>query len=190
MESMYTELELINGLKKRDVIVVKHLYVTYYPMIRDLIQKNGGSEEDASDVFQEGMVVVFEKTQDKNFNWSSSIKTYLYAVCRNKWLMHLRRQRTHNTTYLQDNVEVAGDQNVQRDIVHQEKRELMRKHFGFLGDDCQTVLRMFFAGNSMRKIAQEMGFTEAYAKKRKFTCQQKLIQAISLDPLFNELSAS
>lgn len=187
---MYTELELVNGLKKRDVNVVKHLYVTYYPVIKDLIQKNGGSEEDASDIFQEGMVVVFEKTQDKNFSWSSSIKTYLYAVCRNKWLMQLRRQRNRGTTHLADHLDVAEDQNVQHDIIVQEKKALMRKHFGYLGDDCQSVLRMFFAGNSMRKIAAAMGFTEAYAKKRKYSCQKKLIQAISNDPLFNELSES
>ena len=187
MKDLYTELELVNGLKKRDVSVMKHLYVTYYPMVRDLIRKNGGTDEDASDIFQEGMVVVFEKTQDKNFSWSSTLKTYLYAVCRNKWLMQLRKKRTSNTINLPDDFEIAGDQNVQKDILDHERKNLMRKHFNQLGEACQAVLRMFFEGNSLRKISEVMGFTEAYAKKRKFTCQRKLIQSISNDPLFNEL---
>ena len=71
-----------------------------------------------------------------------------------------------------------------------EKKELMRLHFGQLGADCQEVLRRFFDGDSLRQIAEVMNFTEAYAKKRKFICQQKLIAAISADPIYNELSAS
>ncbi len=66
----------------------------------------------------------------------------------------------------------------------------MRKHFLRLGSKCQTVLQMFFEGESLRKIAEAMNFTESYAKKRKFVCQQRLIQAISEDPLFKELSTS
>lgn len=187
---MYTELQLIAGLKKRDLSVMKHLYANYYPMIRDLIQKNGGSEDDASDIFQEGMVVLYQKSQDHDFTWTSKLKTFLYAVCKNKWLMHLRKKRNSETVTLTDNLEISSSLNVQDDLIMLEKKELMRMHFSQLGADCQEVLRRFFDGDSLRQIAAVMNFTEAYAKKRKFVCQQRLIQAISADPIYNELSAS
>jgi RNA polymerase sigma factor (sigma-70 family) len=187
---MYTELELIAGLKERDLNVMKHLYANYYPMIRDLIQKNGGSEDDASDIFQDGMVVLYQKSQDPQFSWTSTLKTFLYAVCKNKWLMHLRKKRNKAMVDLDDNVEIMTTLNVQNELIMHEKKELMRLHFGQLGSDCQEVLRRFFDGDSLRQIAEVMNFTEAYAKKRKFICQQKLIAAISADPIYNELSAS
>jgi len=65
---------------------------------------------------------------------------------------------------------------------------VFKTHLENLGEDCQRVLKMFFAGNSLKYIAGQMGFTEAYAKKRKFVCQQKLIAAIEQDVLFRELA--
>lgn len=187
---MYTELELVAGLKERDLRVMKHLYANYFLMIRDLIQKNGGSEDDASDIFQEGMVVLYQKSQDLDFNWTSSLRTFLYAVCKNKWLMQLRKKRNSATVDLDDSVEISSTINIHHELIMHEKKELMRTHFGQLGADCQEVLRRFFAGDSLSQIAAVMNFTEAYAKKRKFICQQKLIQAISTDPIYNELKAS
>ena len=76
---------------------------------------------------------------------------------------------------------------VQQDFVRQEQFDMYRKHFAQLSADCQKVLGMFFKGHSLREIAQEMEFTEAYAKKRKFTCQKHLIQSIEEDSLYKEL---
>lgn len=159
-------------------------------MILDLIQKNGGTSEDASDIFQEGMIVVYEKIFDSAFEWRSTIKTYLYAVCRNKWLMELRNKRNRSTTTIDDKPDVAEDASIQRDIIASEKNELMRKHFKNLGKDCRQVLELFFQSKSLREISQIMNYTEAYAKKKKFSCQQKLIETISLDPVFKEFNKS
>ena len=63
-------------------------------MILDFTRKNSGSEEDARDLFQEGLVVIFEKVSSGDLKLSSAFRTYFYAVCRNKWLMVLRRKRT------------------------------------------------------------------------------------------------
>ncbi|MCB1148348.1 MAG: sigma-70 family RNA polymerase sigma factor, partial [Leptospiraceae bacterium] len=159
-----------------------------YPMILDLIQKNGGTAEDAADIFQEGMVVLYEKVNQGAVEWQSTLKTFLYAVCRNKWLMELRKKKNRKTNILEDNVHLADDTSIQKDIISQEKNELMRKHFKKLGDDCQKILKLFFEATSMKDIGNIMGFSEGYAKKKKFNCQQKLISAVTNDPIFKELN--
>ncbi|NND07927.1 MAG: sigma-70 family RNA polymerase sigma factor [Saprospiraceae bacterium] len=189
MEAQYTETALLGGLKQRDLKIMKYLYTEYMPMIRDHITRNGGSDQDAADIFQDGMVVCFEKCADSDFQWTSTLKTYLYAVCKNKWLMQLRKKRNRGTTSLPDNLEMSDSENIHQDIIQHEQKELMRKHFRTLGTDCQSILQMFFEGMSLRKIGETMNFTEAYAKKRKFVCQQRLIKAITQDPLHQELSA-
>jgi RNA polymerase sigma factor (sigma-70 family) len=188
MDKHYTEQELIEGLKSRNRGIMKHLYREYNPMIVDLVTKNSGSTDDALDVFQEGMVVLYEKAADPGFEWKSTLKTFLYAVCRNKWLMQLRKRRGKATLSLEPGFEKAADEDIHRDLIQFEKRELMRKHFKQLGDDCQKVLSMFFEGKSLREIAEVMGFAEAYSKKKKFVCQKQLIEAITTDALFKEMN--
>ena len=49
---------------------------------------------------------------------------------------------------------------------------------------------MFLKGHMLKEIASEMGFTEMYAKKRKFLCQKELITTIENDVIFKELNNS
>lgn len=183
---MYEESELIDGLRKRDHNVMRTMYEYYFPMIEDLVCRNGGNREDAADVFQEGMVVTYEKVCSAKFVWSSTLKTYLFAVCRNKWLMELRRRRSKGTDVLSD-VTIADEGSIEKDVLRSERNALMRKHFANLGENCQKVMTLFFKKFSLREIALKMGFSEAYAKKRKFVCQQKLIALIADDPIYKEL---
>ena len=187
MSHNYSDQEIIKGIKVRDRKVLAHLYQHYYPMILDFTRKNSGNEDDARDLFQEGLVVIFEKVTSDQLRLSSAFRTYLYAVCRNKWLMVLRRKRTGpqmivDTEQLNQEIPEAP-----QDCLRQEQFEVYRKHFEQLSSDCQKVLKMFFKGHSLKEIAQEMGFTEAYAKKRKFTCQKHLILSIEEDSLYQEL---
>ncbi len=157
-------------------------------MTLDLVLKNSGTQEQAKDLFQEVMTVLFEKVQNPDFALRSSIKTYLYAVARNKWLMLLRSRRTQKTDLTDtENLDFAVDATVQEDLIQQERNNLMRLYFQQLGSDCQQVLDLFFARTSMREIAKKMGFSEAYAKKRKFTCQKKLIALVTADSRYQEL---
>jgi len=183
---MYKESELIHGLRKRDRTVMQYVYEQYYPMILDLVCKNGGTSADAADVFQEGMIVTFEKTTRVDFKWTSTIKTYLFAVCRNKWLMELRRKKSKGTDTLLE-VVVADEVSIHQDIIRSERHNLMRNQFSKLGEDCQKVMTMFFEKLSIREISIKMGYSEAYSKKKKFTCQKQLINLISNDPRFKEL---
>ena len=160
-------------------------------MTAEFVKKNSGSENDAQDLFQEAMVVLFEKTQSTDFQLTSSLKTYLYAICRNKWLMVLRSRKNRSTTLIDtEQMNIPSDESIQRDIDYQERNELMRLYFKKIGADCQQVLSLFMAGTSLREIANKMGFTEGYAKKRKFTCQKKLIELIISDPRYQELRVS
>jgi RNA polymerase sigma factor (sigma-70 family) len=156
-------------------------------MILDLVCKNTGNKEDAADVFQEGMIVIFEKTNLTDFTWNSSVKTFLFAVCRNKWLMELRRRKSKETDTLLD-LAISDGTSIEQDIMRNERHNLMRKHFENLGADCQKVMTMFFQKFSLRQISIKMGYSEAYSKKRKFTCQKKLIALIANDPLYIELT--
>jgi len=77
----YTDSEVIECLRNRQSYVVHWLSDRYMPMIRLMIYQMGGSAEDASDIFQDGLIIMLEKLDDKNFVLTCKFKTFLYCVC-------------------------------------------------------------------------------------------------------------
>lgn len=149
---------------------------------------NRGTEEDAQDIFQDALGMVYEKAKKGQLQFDCTFKTYIYAVCRNMWLMVLRKKRSEGAMVKDTEKEEAFDNNLIQDMTYARRKQVFKTHLENLAADCQQVLKSFFAGKSLKEIAKLMGFTEAYAKKRKFVCQQRLIAAIEQDVLFRELA--
>jgi len=61
-----------------------------FPVILRMVQQNNGSDDDAKDLFQEAMIILYEKVQQGDFDLYSKLKTFLYAVCRRLWQKKLQ----------------------------------------------------------------------------------------------------
>ena len=57
----YSDAELLNGLVTRDEKVLREYYELYYQSIRRFVLNNKGNEEDARDLFQDTLVVLYQK---------------------------------------------------------------------------------------------------------------------------------
>ena len=84
--------EIIDGILNGSSVVLDRLYQLYFPMVVKLVTRNNGTEDDAKDIFQEALMVLYDKIQRKDLTLSSSFKTYLYAVCKNLWLKSLYKK--------------------------------------------------------------------------------------------------
>ena len=75
-------LELFkNGQREK---AFKKLY-RLYPRIQKLILSKGGNKADASDVFQEALIILIRNLETSGFKLTSSFYTYLYSVSRFVW---------------------------------------------------------------------------------------------------------
>ncbi len=153
-----------------------------------LVESNSGTADDAHDVFQEGLVVLYQKVKEPDFTLSSQFLTYFYAICRNIWSNRLRKKSGREVSLKKE----AEDQLVADDLPileHTEQFFLYRKMFLRLGEDCQKVLRLFLRKVDMATITVQMGYSSInYTKKRKFKCKEKLVRLIKADPVFQELT--
>ncbi len=186
MRSPFSDAQLIQGVRSRDPQVLEALYRIYFPLLRAWISRNQGSEEAARDIFQEAMVIMFEKIHQPDFQLTHSFQGYLMGIGKNLWLMQLRKKAM---TELDDSL--AGPDlgaSIADDLQRRDRYQVYRHHFAKLGETCQQILQWFLAGESLRQIAARLDTTENYAKKRKFLCQKSLIEAIEADPRFHELS--
>ena len=86
------DLALIEGLKNGDLKTLENIYRTYIPPINGFIRKNGGNTEDAKDVFQEAVMVMYRKVQAPDFQLTGAFFSLLFPICRNLWLKSLRKR--------------------------------------------------------------------------------------------------
>ncbi|MEO1055112.1 MAG: sigma-70 family RNA polymerase sigma factor [Bacteroidota bacterium] len=181
------EKEIFEGILNGNEQILKRIYKEYLPQVKRLINKNSGNDEDAEDIFQEALILIHKKLRKNDLNIDCSIGTYIYSVSRNMWLTSLKKlQRTVITDDLKT-YDYELDENTIGQIINNEKSSLFRKYFMKLGDRCQDILTRFFNGESMKLIAEAFGYTEQYARKKKFDCKQTLISSMKKDPAFAEL---
>ncbi|MCD6658854.1 MAG: sigma-70 family RNA polymerase sigma factor [Lentimicrobium sp.] len=180
----YSDEAIIEGLRLRSDYIIKYMYQEMFPMIRYLVVKNSGNDEDAEDVFQDGLIIVFKKIRDQQLELTSSFRTYIYSVCRNIWLQKLNKRKQFAREF--SDVETFIDLPDKVDQFQEEEMEkyrLYQQHFLTLGEDCQKVLLLFMKKLSLKDIAAEMGYkTEKYAKTRKYLCKEELKKRIINDP--------
>lgn len=178
--------DILKGIYNNDNVVLQYVYEKYYPTIKSFINRNSGGDEDAKDIFQEGIVIIYQKISDNRLELSCAFKTYLYSICRLLWLKQLKKRKIKNEEYSENFVDLDND--VSEMYEKNEEYRLYQQHFEGLGDDCQKVLRLFLDKVSLKEIAQIMGYkSEKYAKKRKYQCKEALIKKIKSDSKYKEL---
>jgi len=167
---------LLQGLARNDKKAVETIYRDNYGMVQALIINNNGSTDDARDVFQESMVVLYEKAKTGNFELNCQIKTYLYSVARRLWLKRLQQSQK----FIQDVSSVEETVPVEDEIEAQEQRnaefQMMEKAMLNLGEPCRSLLEAFYLQKkSMTEIAGNFGYTNAdNAKNQKYKCLMRL----------------
>lgn len=184
--SRYSSEELIDGIRKRDNAVLQFVYQKYFHTIQRFVLNNNGTEDDAKDVFQEAVIVVYENVRaDKSFRLSCSMMTYVFSVSRIIWIKHLNKVKK-NMDKLKENHEFIDFIEPQPFQEHDFKYSLYQKVFLNLPVDCQKIMKMSNEGVSNREIASKLGFkSENYIAKRKHFCKEYLIKLIREDPDFH-----
>ncbi|HEY4337609.1 MAG TPA: sigma-70 family RNA polymerase sigma factor, partial [Puia sp.] len=63
MRTETDEQKLLEGLAQNDRKAIEAIYKQHFNMVQSLILNNNGYPDDARDIFQEAMIVLFEKAR-------------------------------------------------------------------------------------------------------------------------------
>ncbi|WP_316753411.1 sigma-70 family RNA polymerase sigma factor [Pedobacter gandavensis] len=174
--SVPTDREVVLGILNDSEDTLNKLYTGYFPMVLQFILNNNGDEDDAKDVYQEGIIVLYNKIKGGNFELSSKLKTYIYSVCRRIWLKKLSQEsrKTNNISDFEDimAVEVDLEQHEEKD----QQFDKMNDALLHLGEPCKTIIQDFYINSlSMQDICEKFGYTNTdNAKTQKYKCLQRL----------------
>ena len=169
-----TEEELIMGIKQGDNLALSILYKESYAVVSHFIFNNNGSIDDAKDVYQEAIIIFYEKVIGENFEINCKIGTYLYSVCRRIWLRKLAGKS--NYTGKIDDFEGFLPIEESENEYKEENFEAMSTSLNKLGEPCKTLIEDFYIHNlNMNTISEKFGYTNAdNAKNQKYKCLMRL----------------
>jgi RNA polymerase sigma factor (sigma-70 family) len=174
--SIPTDREVVLGVLNNSEDTLNRLYTGYYPMVLQFIINNNGDEDDAKDVYQEAIIVLYNKIKSGDFELSSKLKTYIYSVSRRIWLKKLS-QKSRKTSNLSDFEDVlAVDEDVEQHEEKDRQFQKMQAALQNLGEPCKTIIQDFYINNlSMQDISEKFGYTNTdNAKTQKYKCLQRL----------------
>lgn len=176
----YDSKELIMGLKSGNNDIYRSLYNEYYPFVKRFVINNSGGSDDAKDIFQDTLIVLLKKIEEKDFELTASLKTYVIAISKNLWFKKLRsisyQNETTLTENLSDNFLCEIDAAVLKEKSYWEK---LQEYFTKISSHCNRLLHsMFFKNKTIEDIQMEYGYsTKHNAQNQKHKCLQQMRKA-------------
>lgn len=168
-----TDEQIIHELKAgKYTSAIKALY-KHYPTVRGLILKNSGSKQDAEDVYQEALIILFRKVKQPDFTLTSSLSTFLIGICRLHWMSELRKRNKSADFSLE--LSDADAESFSSLMEEESKFKIAEKALLEIGEKCRDLLRLFyFEKLDFKVIASKIGLSnEKVAKNQKYRCLEK-----------------
>jgi RNA polymerase sigma factor (sigma-70 family) len=177
VRTLYTTDEvLIEGIKLDRNDALEVLYKKHYSTVLHLVISNNGTEHDAKDLYQETVLVVYEKFRYGNTELSCSLKTFIYSIARNLWLKKLKTMGSGNVS-ITDNESFL---NLAEDNENADNNEKIYQQISGalinLGEPCRSLIEDFYIkGLSMVSITEKYAYSNSdTAKTQKYKCLMRL----------------
>ena len=188
---MFSENEIMAALQSGDASsqekAFRYLYRQYYGLVESLVVTNSGAREDAADIFHDGLIVLFNQVKQGSFQLKSTLKTYLYSICRNLWLMKLRRgKKETRLEEKHESLQIAEDHFQTLEMT--EKKNLIVQLLQELNEDCRKILELFyFRKMKMEQIRQMLNLAnEQVAKNKKSRCMKSIRSKVKENALYQQ----
>lgn len=170
--------QIVGRIRRGEYNAIKEVYKLYYPAVERMILNNNGCEDEAKDIFQEAVIVLYDRIMLKDFKLNSKLQTFLFAICKRMWLKQLTRgnaqYNTSDIAILEDSLADDYDDGQQEKLEKNIKQ--MDSAMEKLGEPCKSLLMDFYVANkTMQEISEKFGYTNANnAKTQKYKCLQRL----------------
>jgi len=160
--------EVLERVSRGDEKALDYLYKKYFRMMVRVVTSNSGTEDEAKDIFQDALLVFWQKAISGNLVLTSKISTYIYSICLNLW----RKELDRKSRFSYEIVEGSTYQDYEK----KERIKIINDCINQLGDTCRRILTYhYFDGLSMTDIAKKLNFANPdTAKTKKYKCKKKL----------------
>jgi len=177
----FSDQEILQAIRKgQDTEVIDSLYTTILPKIKKHVCNNGGSLDDAYDVFQEAIIVFYKVVITDRFDSEKyNVHGFLHTICKNQWINLIKKRINSQNREKKVEKEEQGATALE-DLILTERKTALNQLFNSLGDKCTEILTLFFHQQlSLKEISQKLGnMSEDAVKVKSHRCKKLLTDKI------------
>ncbi len=156
-------------------------------MVNGFVIKNRGTEQDAWDVFQESLIIVFEKLRQDPSVIHTSFQGYFYGVCKYSWIRRLSEKLASEEL---EEIDLNDDflpryefDHVMNDLealaTKESRDRIFQESYIQLKPDCRRLIDLVVNGCTIEEVAEYMNFTSVkYAFRKRQQCKERLMEFI------------
>ena len=184
----YSEKELVRGIINENNDVILYIYNNSFKPVRHMITRNSGSEEDARDIFQDSLIILYKKLKAQSLKLKCSVGTFIYSIARLLWLKELKTRGMESKRIDDYDGWADEENNITRIYEENERLKFYRRIFDQLSEDCKKILKMVMNSYTIAEITSIMGYSsEQHTKNRRYRCKKALVNRIIQNPEYYEL---
>jgi len=158
------------------------LYEACFPAVARHIAQRGGTLEEAEDVFQDALLVYYEKARGGSLRLARGEKEYIFGVARYLWAKRYHENMRHTSlddlvaAYERGELEPQCKELPEQQIAHGRIIRILQAG----GQKCMRLLTAFYYEKlDMDDLASRFGFSgRRSATVQKFKCLQKVKQLV------------
>jgi RNA polymerase sigma factor (sigma-70 family) len=174
------DARILDGIRGGDDQALVTLYRLCEGPVRRHVVSNNGTQDDADDMLQEALVILWERVRDGRFEYTARLSTFVVGTVKNLWLRRLARARREFPSGGAIDIAPDPDDSPLDAMIELERTDAVRNALQRIGEPCRAILLLFYWEQaSMEDIARRLGFANAEtAKARKYQCKKSLRQIL------------
>lgn len=171
-----SDAKILDLIRKGDEEALVMLYESNRRPVMSLVTRNNGSADDAEDVLQDSLIVLWERVRAGKFEHKAKLGTFIYATARNVWSQRLRRKGREVAGELDTDGREDTAPSPLESLIASEQSLRVSEALGKIGEQCRKLLLLYYWDElSMDDIAVKLGFANAdTAKAKKYQCKKAL----------------
>ena len=167
---------IIQRLKGGDYNELEKVYIEYREEFFHWLAKHYNcSYDDMQDIYQQSILIMYENiVNEKVVNFTGSVKTYLFAIGKNKYY-ELNRSMSKQSN--DEMINLASEPDKLEEMEESDLQEnKLAESLAKLGEPCKSLLEYYYYHNlSMQDIADKLGLKNTdTAKNMKYKCLKRL----------------
>lgn len=177
-----TENQLIEEIRNGNQKLLAETYHRYRKeFVHWAFKKHNCSLDDGKEIYQITFFIFYDNVlSGKLEHLVSHLKTYLFAIGKNKILENNRRNNRFSFGTKEDVVKIDEDDDQELQDIREQQYQQISEGLQKLGQPCKGILELMYYHNcSIKEITERFGFKNAdTTKNQKYKCMQRLKKII------------
>jgi len=179
---LHSDHRYIEALQKHDSRLIEEIYQKTAPGIKAYLMSKGAGAEEAGDIFQEALIDIYNQAQNEKFVLTCPLEAFLLLICKRKWINLNDKNKRRGVTKSMDDgyTSIAADDDEAAELYANtvEKEQLVMTMLERISQRCREIIVASYTSKPQQQVADEMGVSYAYLRKKKSLCMAELITLV------------